>query len=95
MYQPDPETKEIFSSGSSAAMSGRHDRISGRGKVARSSFTRSVSSFRLMPDGEGDLKVIFLDYLTQPRNPEICRYIFWLISREGVKSINSNPIRND
>jgi hypothetical protein len=30
MHQPDPETKEIFSSGSRAAMSGRHGHISGR-----------------------------------------------------------------
>lgn len=49
----------------------------------------------LMPDGEGDLKVIFVEHLVLPRNPETCRYIFLLISREGVKSINGTPIRND
>jgi hypothetical protein len=42
----------------------------------------------LILDEEGDLKVSFIYTLVGYQNPKTCRYIFLLISREGVKSIN-------
>ena len=42
-----------------------------------------------------DLKVSMVATLVYYPNPETGRYIFLLISREGVKSVNGNPIRKD
>jgi len=44
---------------------------------------------------EGDLNVSMPSTLIYYPNPETGRYIFLLISREGVKSINGKPIRKD
>jgi hypothetical protein len=49
----------------------------------------------LIPDEEGNLRVIFVSNLVSPRNPGTYQYAFLLISREGVKSINRNPIGKD
>ena len=49
----------------------------------------------LILNEEGDLKVSMVRTLIYYPNPETGRYIFLLISREGVKSINGNPIRKD
>jgi hypothetical protein len=44
---------------------------------------------------EGDLNISMASTLIYFPNPETGRYIFLLISREGVKSINGKPIRKD
>ena len=44
----------------------------------------------LILDEDGDLKVSYIQTLKGYQNPETCRYIFLLISREGVKSINGD-----
>jgi hypothetical protein len=49
----------------------------------------------LILDEEGDLAVSFVHTLVGYENPPTYRYIFLLISREGVKSINGNPILED
>jgi hypothetical protein len=49
----------------------------------------------LILNEEGDLKAIFISTLVGYINPKTCRYMFLLVSREGVKSVNSNLIRKD
>lgn len=50
---------------------------------------------KLIPNEKGDLKISFMHTLIGYLNPTTCRYVFLLISREGVKSINGNPIQKD
>jgi len=50
---------------------------------------------RLTLNEEGDLKVVYGGTDMLYPNPKTCRYIFLLISREGVKAINGNAVRKD
>src|SRR5262245_3727436 len=47
---------------------------------------------RLILNRSGDLSVSIVSTLMGFANPETCKYIFMLISREGVKSINGAPV---
>src|SRR5262245_60814170 len=49
----------------------------------------------LILNEEEDLKVDILSTLIGYINPKTCRYIFLLISHEGVKSVKGKPIRKD
>jgi hypothetical protein len=49
----------------------------------------------LMLNEKGDLKVDFFSTQVKYINPKTCRYVFLLISREGVKSVNGKPVRED
>jgi hypothetical protein len=49
----------------------------------------------LILNEEGDLKASFISTVVGYINPKTCRYMFLLISREGVKSVNGKPIRED
>jgi hypothetical protein len=46
----------------------------------------------LILDEEGDLKVSLIKTMVGYINPETCRYIFLLINREGVKTINGGGV---
>jgi hypothetical protein len=48
-----------------------------------------------MLNEKGDLKAVSIGVLGCDLHPKTCEYIFLLISREGVKSINGKPIQKD
>jgi hypothetical protein len=48
-----------------------------------------------MLNEKGDLKAVSIGNLGCNLHPKFCQYQFLLISREGVKSVNGKPIRED
>jgi hypothetical protein len=55
----------------------------------------SSDHYTLRLNEKGDLEISVITTLIGGENPVTCEYIFFLISREGVKSIYGNPIRED
>src|SRR5262249_35956930 len=50
----------------------------------------------LILNENGDLKVSSVsNFIVSAFAPETCRYVFLLISREGVKTINGKPVQKD
>jgi hypothetical protein len=64
-------------------------------EVGRDPNQLGYDSEGLILNEEGDLKAIFMSTLVGYVNPKTCRYMFLLISREGVKAVNGKPIRED
>jgi hypothetical protein len=54
-----------------------------------------IEPSHLVVDAKGDLRVRYLATLLDIKNPTTCSYLFALINRDGIKSVNGNSITQD